>query len=80
MIGFVDDAKSQVNSFQESPQPQPSEVIKSIVKDAQVWSDILRVTGGALKHSKCSYHMISWFLSRDICIWKVIATLWHLVH
>ena len=28
--------------------------------NAQLWSDLLSVTGGALELSKCSYHVMAW--------------------
>ena len=57
MLGFVDDSAGQVNLFLEPNQdiiPQLAEMMQS---DAELWSALLEVTGGALELPKCSYHI-----------------------
>ena len=41
MIGFVDDTKSQVNSFLQNPQPSIADLTNIMQKDAQLWNDLL---------------------------------------
>jgi hypothetical protein len=61
MIGFVDDNNGQVNSFFDHRDQRD---IKSLHEKARLnantWSSLLGVTGGALELSKCSYHVMSW--------------------
>jgi hypothetical protein len=58
MIGFVDDSTGQVNSFRDTHQPTP-EFLREIMRhDAQLWSDLLWVSGGLLELSKCSFHQV----------------------
>lgn len=54
MGGFVDDNRCNVNcrSYEEH------ELLAKVTHDAQLWSDILWASGGALEHSKCSYHYL----------------------
>jgi zinc-binding in reverse transcriptase/Endonuclease/Exonuclease/phosphatase family len=54
MTGFVDDNKCNVNS---SPQDE-STLCSRAEHDAQLWSDILWSSGGALEHGKCSYRYL----------------------
>ena len=58
MIGFVDDTQGNVNDFLAETQPTPEELIKIMQYDAQLWSDLLWISGGLLELSKCSYHYI----------------------
>jgi hypothetical protein len=64
MVGFVDDSTGQVNTFESNEQPTP-ELLAALMKiDAQLWSDLLWVSGGRLELPKCSYHQIHFdFLS-----------------
>jgi hypothetical protein len=58
MIGFVDDSTGQVNEFTSNSQPTP-EFLRTIMQaDAQLWSDLLWLSGGLLELSKCSFHQI----------------------
>lgn len=54
MTGFVDDNKSSVNSQPEDE----ADLISRAEHDAQLWSNILWSSGGALEHSKCSYRYL----------------------
>ena len=61
MVGFVDDSNGQNNRFMETETPQtPAEVVANTQSNAQIWSDLLHSTGGALELSKCSYHLLCW--------------------
>ena len=54
MGGYVDDNGLNVNS-------RPSDEVTLVGRathDAQLWSDILWASGGALEHPKCSYHYL----------------------
>ena len=54
MGGYVDDNGLNVNS-------RPSDEITLVARatqDAQLWSDLLWSSGGALEHSKCSYQYL----------------------
>jgi hypothetical protein len=64
MVGFVDDSTGQVNHFEANEQPSPNELAELMKIDAQLWSDLLWVSGGRLELPKCSYHQIHFdFLS-----------------
>ena len=54
MTGFVDDNSCNVNC---KPQDEHN-LTRMAANDAQLWSNILWSSGGALKHSKCSYHYL----------------------
>ena len=62
MIGFVDDANGQVNSFfdPESPVMLQQTLNKKAASNAATWSKYLNASGGALELSKCSYHVLHW--------------------
>jgi hypothetical protein len=52
MTGFVDDSTGQVNSFVDNNQPDP-EFLRAIMQiDAQLWSDLLWLSGGLLELGK----------------------------
>jgi hypothetical protein len=58
MIGFVDDTSGSVNDFNLPEALPPSHYAELATQDAQRWSDILQLTGGALEDTKCSYHFL----------------------
>ena len=66
MIGFVDDCNGQTNQmhFDGSPQHLQALIERSQL-DAQSWTDILSVSGGALSLSKCLYQIMQWMFSRQ---------------
>jgi hypothetical protein len=60
MTGFVDDTKGQVNDM-DSPYPLPlHELLAHMQADAQLWGDLLHVSGGALEIPKCNYYIMQW--------------------
>ena len=65
MIGFVDDSTGQVNSFESSTQPTPEFLRQIMQLDAQLWSDLLWLSGGLLELSKCSFHQIHYDFADD---------------
>jgi hypothetical protein len=65
MIGFVDDSTGQTNSFLQNDQSQP-ELLRAIMQlDAQLWNDLLWLSGGLLELSKCSFHHIHFDFAPD---------------
>ena len=66
MIGFVDDCNGQTNKMDLDGSPQNlQELIARSQLDAQAWTDILSVSGGALSLSKCLYQIMQWIFSRQ---------------
>ena len=65
MIGFVDDSTGQVNVFSENVQPPPTVIIQRMKHDAQLWNDLLWVSGGDLELPKCSYHVIHYQFAKN---------------
>ncbi len=60
MTGFVDDTKGQTNDM-ESEQVLPlQKLLTRMQSDAQLWRDLLHVTGGALEIKKCNYYIMKW--------------------
>jgi exonuclease III len=60
MTGFVDDTKGQTND-QTLPVSMPlQQLISRMQSDAQLWGDLLYVSGGALEISKCNYYVMHW--------------------
>jgi hypothetical protein len=58
MTGFVNDTKGQVNDM-ASVHPIPLQsLLRCMQSDAQLWGDLLHVTGGALKIKKCNYYIM----------------------
>jgi hypothetical protein len=65
MTGFVDDTKGQTNDM-HSKQPLPlTELIARMQSDAQLWGDLLHVSGGALEIPKCNYYVMRWKFQRS---------------
>jgi hypothetical protein len=65
MIGFVDDSTGQVNTFKDDTQPTPKFLRAIMQNDAQLWNDLLWLSGGLLELSKCSFHQIHFDFSPD---------------
>eukprot|EP00957_Ditylum_brightwellii_P127999 9761418-Ditylum_brightwellii.AAC.2 len=64
MVGFVDDSTGQTNNLFDN-QATPEELIKLSQQDAQLWSDLLWLSGGLLELDKCSYHLIYYTFLND---------------
>ena len=61
MIGFADDSNGQVNRFQQDETIEtPSSIVTAAAANAELWTDLLGASGGALELSKCSYHLLAW--------------------
>ena len=65
MVGFVDDSTGQVNQFTQNVQPSPESLLSIMRKDAQLWNDLLWVSGGDLELPKCSYHLLHYMFTAD---------------
>jgi hypothetical protein len=65
MIGFVDDSTGQVNEFTQNVQPTPAFLRNVMQLDAQLWNDLLWLSGGLLELSKCSFHHIHFDFAPD---------------
>eukprot|EP00957_Ditylum_brightwellii_P110294 8412409-Ditylum_brightwellii.AAC.1 len=59
LVGFVDDVTGQTNNFYNE-DVTPEELIHLMQEDAQIWSNLLWLTGDLLELDKCSYHFI-WY-------------------
>ncbi|KAI2493074.1 hypothetical protein MHU86_21458 [Fragilaria crotonensis] len=61
MIGYVDDSNGQTNCFDDIETTATAlEVLHKMQKNANIWSQLLSVSGGALELTKCSYHIVHW--------------------
>ncbi len=61
MVEFVDDSNGQTNLFaSEESHSTQQQVLTQLKDNAQLWSDLLGVSGGALELTKCSYHVVAW--------------------
>jgi hypothetical protein len=60
ITGFVDNTKGQTN-YMASKHPMPlNDLLARMQSDAQLWGDLLHVTGGALETKKCNYYIMKW--------------------
>ena len=64
MIGFVDDTYSAVNMF-EDRKDRIEEILKKAQFDAQLWSDLLNSSGGALELPKVKFHVIHFGFDKE---------------
>ncbi len=60
MTGFVDDTKGQTNDQTSTAAMPLLQLIARMQEDAQLWGDLLHVSGGALEISKCNYYVMHW--------------------
>ena len=64
MIGFVDDSNGQTNQFLEDENDLSQQsVIQQVKANAQLRSNLLSTSGGALELNLCSYHVMAWQFS-----------------
>jgi hypothetical protein len=64
MVGFVDDCNGQTNSFKDDVSDESlQQLINKTQVNAQVCTDMLHASGGALELSKCSCHILQWQFS-----------------
>jgi hypothetical protein len=62
MVGFVDDSNGQTKHLFRRKQNTHDNryFINYQGSNAQIWSNLLNTTGGALELTKCSYHVMAW--------------------
>ena len=59
MAGFVDDSNGQTNQFEQDESDSTCQLILQVAqKNAQLWTNLLHVSGGALELSKYSFHLL----------------------
>ena len=64
LIGFVDDNGGQINEFNSDGSTETTaRLIQNTSRNAQLWADLLQVSGGAIEMAKCSVHVIQWLFS-----------------
>jgi hypothetical protein len=64
MLGFVDDATC-CTLLGLTEKPTVSQLLKCLEHDAQLWHDLLWVSGGKLNIPKCSFHLILFSFQTD---------------
>jgi hypothetical protein len=66
MIGFVDDCNGQTNQFYDDGSERVvAQLVQQAQYNAQVWNNLLAVSGGALELSKTSCHVLQWLFSAN---------------
>jgi hypothetical protein len=62
MTGFVDNTKGQTNDMSLRHVPMPlAQLIAQMQADAQLWGNLLHVSGSTLEIPKCNYYYVmSW--------------------
>ena len=61
IAGFVDDCNGQTNKFEADGTTDTANMILTQAQEnAQIWTELLSATGGALEVSKCSCHVIQY--------------------
>lgn len=66
MIGFVDDCNGQTNQFAADGSAKTVErLLQQAQHNAQVWNNLLTVSGGALELSKTSCHVLQWLFAAN---------------
>ena len=58
IVGFVDDSNCNTNLFMLNDQSDLQELVRRATHDAQLWADLLWLSGGLLELPKCSYHIL----------------------
>ena len=66
MIGFVDNGNGNTICFMDDESPSTFPAIKHQLRsNAQVWTNLLGASGGALELPKCSYHLVQWHFTTE---------------
>ena len=58
MVDFVDDTSGSINVFLSPKLDEPEYYINLATHNAQLWNNVLSLSGGALQAAKCSYHLL----------------------
>jgi hypothetical protein len=65
LSGFVDDTNATLNDWKPQDQMDLTSLLALLAHDAQLWNDLLFVSGGKLELSKCSFHVLQFKFSAD---------------
>ena len=65
MAGFVNDTKGQVGDMLSNDPVPLDTLVAQMQRDAQLWGDLLHVSGGALEIPKCNYYVMQWQFPPD---------------
>jgi hypothetical protein len=60
MTGFVDDTKGQMNDISLSIAMPLAQLIAIMQAEAQLWGDLLHVSGGAMEIPKSNHYVMKW--------------------
>jgi hypothetical protein len=61
----VDDTNACVNEWHPQHDGKVENIMDKVKHDAQLWNDLLYVSGGKLELSKCSYHPLRFQFAAD---------------
>jgi hypothetical protein len=65
MSSFVDDTNASLNDRQPQHQMEIEALLTMVAHDAQIWNNLLFVSGGKLELSKCSFHILQFQFRPD---------------
>jgi hypothetical protein len=65
LSGFVDDTNATLNDWKPQDQMDLTSMLALLAHDAQLWNDLLFVSGGKLELSKCSFHVLQFKFKPD---------------
>ena len=68
MVGFVKDAKNQVNTFEHKPQSSIPSLLHEIKEETQLWHGLLWTSESALELTKCLFHVLIWLFHEGILL------------
>jgi hypothetical protein len=63
--GFVDNTNKCVNEWHPQQDSRIDQLMAKVQSDAQLWNDLLYVSGGKLELTKCSYHPLRFRFTPD---------------
>jgi hypothetical protein len=63
--GFVDNTNACVNEWHPQRDGRLPQLMEKVQADAQLWNDLLYVSGGKLELNKCSYHPLRFCFAPD---------------
>ena len=63
--GFVDDTNSCVNNWRPQSDGTLADLKEKVKHDAQLWADLVSISGGKLELSKCSVHYLTFDFDPD---------------
>lgn len=63
--GFVDDTNATLNDWQPQDEIDLDLLLERLRHDAQLWNDLLFISGGKLELAKCSFHVLRFAFQPD---------------